>query len=46
MGRGTTVPHFDKHQGTVGSFDDQIYFTTTAPRRPIIALHELQALCL
>ena len=42
----TPLAHLDKHQGAVGVAHDEIDFTATSPRRPIIALYQLQAFAL
>jgi len=41
-----SVPYLDKDQRPIRRLHDQIYFATAPPRGPIIALHNLQALCL
>ncbi len=38
------LAYLDKHHRAIAVTHDQIYFTTTPARRPIIALHKLQAL--
>ena len=44
MVMAAALSDFNKHQRAVGIAHDQINFTAAAPGRPIIALHQLQAL--
>jgi hypothetical protein len=36
------LAHLDKHRGAIRRAHDQVYFSTTAPGRPIIALKKAQ----
>ena len=38
------LAHLHKNERPIGVADDQIYFAAASPRRPIIALHQLQTL--
>jgi hypothetical protein len=44
VGAAAPFAHFDKYQCVIGITHDQIYFATTPPWRPIIALQQLQAM--
>lgn len=38
-----TSAHLDKHHGAIGCLHDEVDFSTSTPRRPIIALQLLQS---
>lgn len=42
MAHAAALAHLDEHQGAIARAHDQVNFSATPPRRPIIALQQAQ----